>query len=151
MGNKDRGDDGFGSYVLKNIQETNIIKKIDCGVSPENYLNKILFFCPNLIIFFDTVMKGNANAVLLKNEEIVENSPISITTHNLPFSSIYHYLKENSSADIWFLGVRPYSYEHMSNETMKIADRIISMFNLLDRHKDLNRISFYENLSTAFK
>ncbi len=151
MGNRDRGDDGFGPYVLENIQETDIIKKIDCELYPENHLNKIVFSNSDLIIFFDTVKKENANAVLLKDEEIVENSPISITTHSLPFSSIYQYLKENSSAHIWFLGVHPHSYEHLSNETEIIADRIIKMFNLLDKQNDYNIISIYENLSATLR
>ncbi len=151
MGNRDCGDDGFGSYIVENIQETDNIKKIDCGLYPENWLNKILSFNPSLIIFFDTMKKEASESILLRNEEILENNPISVSTHNLPFSSIYYYLKENCKADIWFLGVKPHSYKQLTSETVTFANQIIKALDLLDKQKNLNIINTYETLSTTLK
>ena len=151
MGNKDRGDDGFGPYIVENFKETTNIKKIDCHLYLENYLNKIIDLQPDLIIFLDTIKKQDSGAILLKNKEIIENNPISISTHNLPFSAIYQYLKENTNAHIWFLGVKPYSYERLSDETAAIADRIIDVFYSLDKQKDLNIIKTYETLFATLR
>ena len=151
MGNKERGDDAFGPYIVENFQETDNIKKIDCNLYPENYLNKIIDLRPDLIIFLDTIKKQDSGAILLKNKEILENNPISISTHNLPFSAIYHYLKENTNAHIWFLGVKPYSYERLSDETTAIADQIIDILNSLDKQKNLNIIETYETLFTTLR
>lgn len=151
MGNRDRGDDGFGSYIVNHIQESDRLRKIDCNIYLENYLNKIVNENPDLIIFFDTVKREGSQAILLKNEEILENNPISISTHNLPFSSIYEYLKANTRAKIWFLGIPPISFEKMSSTTEKVAQKIIRTLNFLDNQEKLNIIKIYENLSTTLK
>ncbi|GAI89509.1 unnamed protein product, partial [marine sediment metagenome] len=78
-------------------------------------------------------------------------SPISISTHNLPFSAIYQYLKENTNAHIWFLGVKPYSYERLSDETTAFANRIIDVLNSLDRQKKLSIIKTYATLAATLR
>jgi hypothetical protein len=77
IGNKDRGDDGFGAYILENIQESNYLRKIDCALYPENYLNKMVSENPDLIIFLDTIRRQGSQNILLRNGEILENNPIS--------------------------------------------------------------------------
>jgi len=151
IGNRERGDDGFGPYIVEQIKETDNIKKIDCHLYPENYLNKISSFAPDLIIFFDAIKKEGTETIFLKNDEIIAHNPISVSTHNLPFSAIYQFLKVNCRAEIWFLGVRPHSYEKLSDETMAVAQRITHVFNSLDIQKNLDIINLYENLSTAIR
>lgn len=151
IGNKDRGDDGFGAYIVENIQESNYLRKIDCTLYPENYLNKIVSENPDLIIFLDTIRRQGSQNILLRNGEILENNPISISTHNLPFSAIYEYLKANTQAEIWFLGVRPTSFEEMSETTKTMAHKVINALNFLDKQEKLNIIEIYETLSTTLK
>ena len=151
MGNRDRGDDGFGVYIVDNIQESDRLRKIDCSIYPENYLNKIANESPDLIIFLDTVKREGSQAILLRNKEILENNPISISTHNLPFSAIYEFLKAHTQAKIWFLGIPPVSFEKMSVTTEKVAQKIINALNFLDKQEKLNIIKVYETLSTTLK
>jgi len=151
MGNKERGDDGFGSYIVEKIKQTDTVKTLDCQLYPENYLNKILSFQPDLIIFLDAVKNNGGGSVFLRNEEIVLNAPLSVSTHNLPFSSIYRYLKDSGGADVWFVGVTPHSYDKMSDEIMETAARIIDLFNMLDKEKKINIIKIYETLSTSLR
>jgi Ni,Fe-hydrogenase maturation factor len=97
------------------------------------------------------VQKEGEEAVLFKNGEILENATISISTHNLPFSSIYDFLKESSDAAVWFLGIRPHSYDNLTSNTIKIAKRVINVFNSLDNKSKINIIDLYETLSTTLK
>jgi hydrogenase maturation protease len=151
MGTKDRGDDGFGPYIVEHVQETNNLKKIDCNIYPENYLNKILSFDPDLIIFFDTIKKEGIKKLILRNEEILKNNPISVSTHNLPFSAMYQFLRGNTKAEIFLLGISANSYSELSRETKDIADQICNIFNNVDKQKKINTIELYENLSTAIR
>jgi hydrogenase maturation protease len=151
MGNKDRGDDGFGPYIIEHVRESETITTIDSAIYLENYLNKIVSFSPDLIIFFDTVRNSGSKPVLLKNDEVLANNSISLSTHTIPLSAVYQFLKQNSSAEIFFLGVPVHSYQKLSQETKDIADRICSLFNNVDNEKKLNIISVYENLSTAIR
>ncbi len=151
MGSRSRGDDAFGQYIVENIQETASVKQIDCGLYPENYLNKMVSYNPDLIIFFDAIEKQGGSFVLLKDEEILIQNPLSVSTHNLPFSSIYHYLKESSHASIWFLGIQPRSYTHFTEETQKSAQRITDIFNSLDNEKKIDIIDLYETLYTTLE
>ncbi len=151
IGNKDRGDDGFGAYILENIQESNYLRKIDCALYPENYLNKMVSENPDLIIFLDTIRRQGSQNILLRNGEILENNPISISTHNLPFSAIYEYLKANTRAKIWFLGICPISFEKMSETTKIVAHKIINALNFLDKQEKQDIIKIYETLSTTLK
>ncbi len=151
MGNRERGDDAFGPYVIDHICETETIRTIDCALSLENHLNQIIAHRPDLIILFDTVQQNGKKAILLTDEEILNNATISVSTHNAPFSSIYEYMKENSHASIWLYGVRPQSYEHLTQKTIDSAKRVIDFFNSLDNKNKINIIDLYETLSTTLK
>ena len=151
MGNRSRGDDVFGQYIVENIQETDTVKQIDCGLYPENYLNKMVSYNPDLIIFLDTIERQGDRSVLLRDEEILIQNPLSVSTHILPFSSIYHFLKESSHASIWFLGIQPRSYTNFTDETQRSAQRITDIFNSLDNEKKIDIIDLYETLSTTLR
>jgi hydrogenase maturation protease len=151
MGNTERGDDGFGPYIIQHCKTTATVIPVDCGMHPENYLNKIISLYPDVIVFLDTVIKQDSETVFLRDEEILEQSTLSVSTHNIPMSALYGYLKENCSASIWFVGIRPRSYEHMTEEVTANAHRIINYFDLLDNQKKINIIGIYENLSSTLR
>jgi hydrogenase maturation protease len=151
MGNTERGDDGFGPYIIRHLSTTSTVKTVDCGMHPENYLSKMISECPDVIVFLDTVSKQGCETVFLKDEEILEQSTLSVSTHNIPMSALYGYLKENCTARICFVGVRPLSYERMTEEVTTVAHRIIKYFDSLDNQKNINIIGIYENLSSTLR
>ncbi len=151
LGNRERGDDGFGPYVVEHIQEKDYIKTMDCALNVENYLNQIIDLTPDLIIFFDTIQKQSQEPVLLRDEELLENATISLSTHNLPLRAMYDYLKEYSHAALWLYGVPPYSYEHLTRDIIKRAERVVTFFNSLDNKNKITIIDLYETLSTTLK
>ena len=83
IGSSERGDDAFGPYIIEHVNESKWLKKIDCGLYPENYLARILAFMPELVIFFDSVAGTAGEAIVLQNAEIYDMSPVSVSSHNL--------------------------------------------------------------------
>jgi hydrogenase maturation protease len=151
IGSKDRGDDAFGPYIVDHVRESERVRKIDCGLYPENYANKILDLSPELVIFFDTFAGGEGKPVLLKDDEIVDRSPISVSTHNLSFGAIYELLKENGVDNTFFFGVPVLSYTQFSPEIKAIADRVISVINDIDITMGFSIMSLYEALSEQIR
>jgi|GEM_PF-1186265 len=151
VGALDRGDDGFGPYVIEQLGVSDTVVKFDCGLYPENYLNKIIALAPDLVMFFDAVAGGETGPVMLKNEEIAEQSPVSVTTHSLSFGAIYDFLRENGVEHVFFLGLPAISYELFSESNKMIADRLIAVLNNIDTASGLSIISLYEALSEEIR
>jgi hydrogenase maturation protease len=151
LGNTERGDDGFGPYVVDHIQEDVQIETMDCALAVENYMNQIIDSKPDLVIFFDTIQREGQIPVLLRDEEMLANTAISLSTHNLPLRALYDYLKESTHANLWLYGVPSYSYERLTPDTLQRAKRVIAVFNSLDNKNKINIIDLYETLSTTLK
>jgi Ni,Fe-hydrogenase maturation factor len=126
------------------------MQKVDCGLYPENQLNKIISLFPDVVIFFDAI-EGEENPVLLRNEEIVEHSTLSLTTHALPFSAVYTFLRENGVPDVFLLGVPAVSFERCSKRVKDIGDRVINVLNEVDKKQGFSIISLYEALSEQLR
>jgi hydrogenase maturation protease len=151
MGNIERGDDGFGPYVVDHLGSTDHIKILDCGMYIENYLNKIVDINADLIILLDTIDYDSKDIILIRNEEIIKDQSLSITTHNLPFNTIYDYLRTQCRAEIWLLGVKPISYDSFTERTKTCADRIIQIMEFLDSRSKINIMNVYETLSSTLR
>lgn len=151
VGARDRGDDAFGPYVVEHLSDSGNIGKIDCGLHPENYLNKIIALDPDLVIFFDAVAGSLGRPVLLRDEEIVEQSPVSVTTHSLSFGAMCDFLHESGVEYVFFLGLPAISYEEFSARNRTIADRLISVLNDIDKGSTISIIELYEALSEQIR
>ena len=151
IGNKERGDDAFGPYIVEHIRESQRIRKIDCGLQPENYVPKIIDPVPELVIFFDTIASGQSKPVLLRDEAIIEMSPVSVSTHSLSFGAICELLKDSGVASVFFFGVPVVSYTHFSSQTKDVADRVISVLNDIDKSQGLSIMGLYEALSEQIR
>jgi Ni,Fe-hydrogenase maturation factor len=106
---------------------------------------------PNLVIFLDAIRGGEAEAILLRNEEIIEQSSLSVTTHNLPFSAVVQFLQEHGVSEVFFLGVQAVSYERFSSRVKDIADCIIGVLETIDKAKGIDIIRLYEALSEQLR
>lgn len=147
IGNVERGDDRFGPYIVAHLREGEMLKKIDCGLYPENYLNEIISLKPDTVIYLDTVRGAGKGAVLLTNDEILDRSSLSVSTHNLPFAALYSFLKGSGVDTICFLGVPAISYTEFSAPVRAVAERLIALLNEVDKTGDLDIISIYDVLS----
>jgi hydrogenase maturation protease len=151
IGSAERGDDAFGHYVVENLQESNMLKKLDCGLYPENYLNRIVKFSPDLVILLDTIDREMRECLLLRNEQIMRLSPVSISTHNLSLGAMCEFLIDGGVKDIFFLGVPVLSYDNLTSRVKEIADRIIRILNNIDSSRLICIIDIYDALSEQIR
>ncbi|MBE0431960.1 hydrogenase maturation protease [candidate division WOR-3 bacterium] len=151
IGNVERGDDMFGPFVVARLNEGERLKKIDCGLYPENYLNEIVSLAPDMVIFLDTVRGPDKTSVLLKNDEILGRSFLSVSTHNLSLAALYGFLKGSGVKEVCFVGVPVRSYAEFSPPVRTVAERLITLLNDIDKMNDFDIIKIYEALSEQLR
>lgn len=151
IGNAERGDDAFGPFVIERLQEGEVLRKMDCGLYPENYLNRVISLLPDLVVFLDTISPAEKSCVLLRNEEIASRSPLSVSAHNLSLAAICEFLTNSGVKDVFFIGVPLQSYSQISVGVRAIADRVISVLNNIDKMHEFDIMRMYEVLSDQLR
>lgn len=107
VGNVLKGDDGAGVALVNMLKDEAINPAIflDCGMTPENYLEKLKGF--DCVVIFDALDFGGrpGEIAVLEPKEL---SGASLSTHNLSLKLVSHYLEEDVTK-IVIVGVQPES------------------------------------------
>ena len=107
MGNSLRGDDGVGSILASRIKNKVGFDVFDVGISPENYLEKIIQAKPDTIVIIDAAdfsgLPGEFK--VLKAQDIKTCN--FFATHNASISLTINYLQNNLKVDIMALLIQP--------------------------------------------
>jgi len=142
IGNRLRGDDCLGPYVIENlvslsaIEKDNCVMIIDCGEIPEAFTEKIIGFGPTHIIMVDSAKMGEYPGAI----RIVEMSKIkalALSTHQLPLNILAKYLQNATGAEILLIGVEPKDLDFsaaemkMSREVRIAAEELIEVLKQL--------------------
>ena len=151
IGNLERGDDAFGPFIIQRLHEGEVLRKVDCGLYPENYLNTIVSLSPDLVLFLDTIGQDEKSSVLLRNEEIVGRVPLSVSSHSLSLTAMYEFLKESGVKEVLFIGVPVQSYSQISAGVRAVADRLISALNNVDNVAEFDIMKMYDVLSEQLR
>ncbi len=129
LGNKDRGDDRAGIYIVENLQrnilskyrEEKNIKFLIVGTVPENYLQKIIDIQPQIIIFIDsTYMNENPGKIKLIPTDSINS--LCISTHTSSISLIISYLKHSIDAEVYLIGIQPESCQYGQGLSLRIME-----------------------------
>lgn len=106
VGNRLRGDDGFGSFLADELKGKIKAECLDVGNAPENYVGKIAKSRPDTVLIVDAVFLGKnpGEYELLESKDIMTTG---FTTHDIPLSMFIDYLEKESGAKIYMLGVEP--------------------------------------------
>lgn len=119
IGNTLRGDDGAGPELIRklksslqftvySLQKTYQLFLLDVGEVPENYLEKIAEYKPDIILLVDVVdFKSQPGSIKIIEAENIKEAGFS--THNASLSLAMRYLKKETRADIFMLGIQPKS------------------------------------------
>jgi len=116
IGNPLRGDDGLGPALIERLTQPLRAKAglkgkvktvcIDAGNSPESYTGKIVKENPDTVLLVDAVhlnLPPGQYRILLP-EEILKSG---FTTHDISPRMFIEYLKTQTRANIYMLGVQP--------------------------------------------
>ncbi len=106
VGNRMRGDDGIGP-VLIDMLKGQVSHAIDGGFTPENYTSAIKRLKPEAIVFIDAVEFDDNPPGYARTLEIEDVEKRRISVHNLSLDVIMGYLKEETGADVFMIGVQP--------------------------------------------
>lgn len=105
VGNRLRGDDGIGPALI-DLLEGKVPHALDVDSVPENYTGAIKRLKPSAIIFLDALDFGSGpGAVRIVEAQDVLNYGAS--THNLSLDVAMEYLKHETGADVFLVGVQP--------------------------------------------
>ena len=79
---------------------------LDVGEVPESYLGRLLEQKARTILVLDAADMGEAagTVAILEAEDLAE---CNVSTHQMPLELFFRYLRENSHADVFALGVQP--------------------------------------------
>lgn len=105
VGNILKGDDGFGPLLIERLK-THSFVCIDAGTSPESYVGVIKRHNPDTIIIADAVHLGELAGTwdILNASDIAKSG---FTTHDLSPSLFLEFLKNETNAQIYLLGMQP--------------------------------------------
>ena len=120
IGNSLRGDDGAGPELIKSLKfkvrsseknhelstPNHQLCLIDTGSVPENFLQKIVGERPDVILLVDTINLGKpaGSIEIIAAENLKEES---FSTHNASLKLTIAYLKKETKASVFLLGIQP--------------------------------------------
>ena len=129
IGNTLRGDDGFGPALIERLKGKIKATCLDAGNAPENFTGKIVREKPDTILIVDALHLGLSPGEygILKKDEILN---CGLTTHDISPKMFIEYLENETSADIYILGVQPKSLsfgEEMSDSVKKTVEELTEL------------------------
>jgi hydrogenase 3 maturation protease len=108
VGNRMRGDDGIGPVFIDMLKDQ-VPHAIDASYLPENYTSVVKRLKPEAVVFIDAVKFDGQLPGYARMLEIEDVEKRRISAHNFSLDVIMGYLKEETGADVFMIGVQPKS------------------------------------------
>lgn len=132
VGNFLRSDDGVGPHIAARLKPATNLQIIDAGYNPENCIDEAVKLKPDRIIIIDAADFGGCpGEVRIIREDHIP--VVALSTHNISLKVICRILKEDTGAEIKFIGIQPKSVglkEGLSPEVKIAADEIMAAITL---------------------
>ncbi len=129
LGNELRGDDGAGLIFLNEIKKRSEFNKsnfIYAGRNPENYLQQIISFEPQVVVFIDSAdLLEEPGTILFLNSEQIDSAGIS--THAFSIKLIEKYLLNELNIEFKYICIQPRLME-LHNEISSVISKKIEAF-----------------------
>jgi len=106
VGNTLRGDDAAGPALIGLLEGKVDAILLDAGETPENYFSRIVNAKADTIVFLDAANFGAAPGDLAVLE-VSDIAGCSISTHQMPVDVFFRAIKQDSSAEMFGIGVQP--------------------------------------------
>ena len=126
VGNRMRGDDGIGP-VLIDMLKSRVSHAIDAGFTPENFTSTIKRLKPEVIVFIDAVKFDDSPPGYARILEIEDVEKRRISVHNLSLDVVMGYLKEETGANVFMIGVQPSRIMDIEGLTPELSRNVDSI------------------------
>jgi len=108
-----RTDDGAGLKLLQTIKQTDVFSAshfIFAETNPENFLQQILDFHPEAVIFIDASRFNQLpGTIQWLTQDMLDH--VRISTHAFSIMLVEEYLRAHQPMNFYYLGIQPYSTE----------------------------------------
>lgn len=130
IGNRLRGDDGFGSIVVERLKGKIDAVFFDAGTAPENFLGPITKAKPNSIIILDTADLGSSagDIDILNKDDILK---VGFSTHDTSPATFIKFLEKETGGDIFMIAVQPKNTGFGQELSKEVSERIENLQELL--------------------
>lgn len=132
LGNENRGDDGAGIGFVERLKSKKEFQKsrfIIAGRNPENHLETILNYKPQVVVFVDAA-HSNIEPGSVKFFTEKEISQTDFSTHAFSISIVKNYLLKNQQMDFIFIGIQPLSTSLNEGLSQTIKSKLDEFFNV---------------------
>jgi hydrogenase 3 maturation protease len=106
VGNRSRGDDALGPMII-DLLAVHVPHAVDAGPSPENITGAIKKLKPKVILFIDALIFPDLPPGTPAIVEIEDIRHLGDSTHTLSLDVVMEYLKMETGADVFMIGVQP--------------------------------------------
>lgn len=131
LGNEFRADDAAGLELVRKLRTRKEFQSshfILAGRNPENYLQTILDYNPDIVVFIDAAeWNGNPGDIKLFNDE--EISQTEFSTHTFSIKMIKDYLSNQQQMHFMFIGILPFRTDYkkiLSEPVQSSIDKFFS-------------------------
>ncbi|MFC1683200.1 hydrogenase 3 maturation endopeptidase HyCI [Candidatus Zixiibacteriota bacterium] len=106
VGNQLRGDDGFGPYMIEQLQGKVSAELIDCGEVPENFLGPIRSHDPDTVLILDAA-DFSARPGALEVFDVYRWEGGGFSSHSLSLRLFADLLTHDTGAQIYLVAIQP--------------------------------------------
>lgn len=106
VGNRLRGDDGVGSYLIKRLQKKVNIPLLDAGDVPENYIAQIESSGANLLLIVDAADFG-AEPGEIALIEFADIKKLGVSTHSANLDLLFKVIPKNRRPEMLLVAIQP--------------------------------------------
>lgn len=132
LGNSYRGDDGAGIQFIERLKSKKEFRKsqfIIAERNPENHLETILNYKPQVVVFVDAAHSNiEPGCVKFFTEEEIEHTDFS--THAFSIDIVKKYLLKNQKMDFIFIGIQPLSTSQEERISQTVKSKLDEFFNV---------------------
>lgn len=106
VGNRSRGDDGVGSYLIKRLQKKVKVPLLDAGDVPENCINQIESSGATMVLIVDAA-DFNATPGDIALIEFADLRKIGVSTHSANLDLLFKVIPRNRRPETLLVAIQP--------------------------------------------
>ena len=107
VGNRLRGDEGVGCFIVKRLKDKVNVSLLDGGVMPENQLSRIESLHPDLVLIIDAADMPNAMPGEIGLFELDQVHQAGIKTRTADIPLVFKIISDKSRPEALLIAVQP--------------------------------------------